>query len=228
MGGDLARVKDICERAEACFEKSAKISEFCSAEELRAAILTGDRPDIVVLDIELSGGERDVDVDKSIRMLAPKCKIIYITWHIEYCMSAYESENEYFVLKTLIDEKFPAAFRRAVESVGKSEKMIYLESKSGKTLLESDRILYIERVRRKSIVTCFDGTYETPEPLEDILFKTGAGSFVRCHNSYVVNLKNVRQYRASEFVMKNGESVVVSRSYKKGVDKEFSDYVKEM
>ena len=65
------------------------------------------------------------------------------------------------------------------------------KERAQKTLLEADGIIYVERVRRKSIITCFDGTYETPEPLEDILVKIKADGFVRCHNSYVVNLKNV-------------------------------------
>lgn len=227
LDDDVLQAKDVFERAKNYFGESAEISVYNSGAELKTAALNGQKPDIAVLDIELSENESGIDVGKCLNIFAPKCKIIYLTGHIEYCTSVYESEHEYFVLKTLIDEKLPLAFARASETVDKGKKIICLESKSGKTLLEADGIIYVERVRRKSIITCFDGTYETPEPLEDILVKIKADGFVRCHNSYVVNLKNVRQYRSSEFIMKNGESVIVSRSYKKNVDKDFFDYIKE-
>ena len=40
--------------------------------------------------------------------------------------------------------------------------------------------------------------------------------FVRCHKSYLVNLKYIARYTATQFIMMNGKIIPISRSRKKG------------
>ena len=38
--------------------------------------------------------------------------------------------------------------------------------------------------------------------------------FVRCHKSYLVNLKYIARYTATQFIMMNGKIIPISRSKK--------------
>ena len=53
-----------------------------------------------------------------------------------------------------------------------------------------------------------------PGKLDDAEQQLKSG-FVRCHKSYLVNLKYIAKYTATQFVMMNGEIIPISRSKKK-------------
>ena len=48
--------------------------------------------------------------------------------------------------------------------------------------------------------------------------------FVRCHNSFIVNFEKVRRFDRSEFIMRNGESVSISRSRYSEVKERFDKW----
>lgn len=45
--------------------------------------------------------------------------------------------------------------------------------------------------------------------------------FVRCHNSYIVYLPAVREMEKGAFTLKDGTSIMISRSYMKSVKSAF-------
>ena len=62
------------------------------------------------------------------------------------------------------------------------------------------------------------------EELEEQLADT---DFVRCHKSYLVNLDEIRRFRRTEFVMRNGERIPISRNFQETVKTKFMNWAKE-
>ena len=82
-------------------------------------------------------------------------------------------------------------------------------------------ILYFERKGRETgIHTCW-GVYAVWDKLQTLMERLPILDFVRCHNSYIVNLLSVREMRDNEFIMTEGSSVPISRRYAKTVKEAF-------
>lgn len=69
----------------------------------------------------------------------------------------------------------------------------------------------MERVLRKTRVVTLQGAFFSQETPEALIGESG--SFVRCHQSFWVNLKHVRTMGNNKFTMDNGTSVPISRTY---------------
>ena len=79
----------------------------------------------------------------------------------------------------------------------------------------------MERGRRSSLITTEKGVRRTTISFELLLDRIRAPFMIRCHNSYLVNLKYVSQYRADSFVLTSGITVPISRTYQKRVREQF-------
>ena len=82
-------------------------------------------------------------------------------------------------------------------------------------------VLYFERKGRETgIHTCW-GVYAVWDKLQTLMERLPILDFVRCHNSYIVNLLSVREMRDNDFIMTEGSSVPISRRYAKTVKEAF-------
>lgn len=87
-----------------------KIQTYPSSENLRYDLQDGIYYDLFLLDIEMpqvSG----MDLAEKIRDAFPAAKIIFITSHLEYAITAYEFSVFRYIPKTQLEEKLPLALR---------------------------------------------------------------------------------------------------------------------
>lgn len=83
-------------------------------------------------------------------------------------------------------------------------------------LVPIETIDYIESIRRKVFIHSDDGIYQMYSTMRDIIAKLPE-SFLRCHNSYLVNSERVVTVRSTEIVLTSGSKVPISKRYAKGV-----------
>ncbi len=224
---DKMMVEDVKNRIIKFFENEAiEVKSFFSGEDFIECIQNEDGIDLVVMDIELNDGLNGIEFVKELNKKQRKCKVIYLTGYVEYVSSVYETEHEYFVLKTAIKEYFEQALKKAVAALRKNKKMIFIESRFCKALIDCDEIIYIERNKRTTRVVCSNACYETSEKLDSVHQKLDRDIFIRCHNSYIINLKMVKHYKDNEFVLCTGETVKVTRTHKKQTEEKFFGFVK--
>lgn len=85
-----------------------KIQTYQSSENLLYDLQDGINYDLLLLDIEMP--EIDgMDLAKVIRDTMPAAKIIFITSHLEYAITAYEFSVFRYIPKTVIEKKLPPA-----------------------------------------------------------------------------------------------------------------------
>ena len=83
-------------------------------------------------------------------------------------------------------------------------------------LVPIETIDYIESIRRKVFIHSDDGMYQMYSTMRDIIAKLPE-SFLRCHNSYLVNSERVVTVRSTEIVLTSGAKIPISKRYAKGV-----------
>ena len=87
-----------------------------------------------------------------------------------------------------------------------------------------NNIKYIESNKRIAIIHEVDikrKIYAKLNELEEILPR----QFVRCHQSYIINLEKVRELNAHEFVLNTGERIPVSQLKYKETKNSFLQYL---
>ena len=84
--------------------------------------------------------------------------------------------------------------------------------------VRAEDILLVEAHRYKTLIALRNGTTYNPSisiaALEEQL---PTALFLRCHASYIVNIRAVRAYTATNITLETGELIPVSRSYKSRV-----------
>lgn len=81
-------------------------------------------------------------------------------------------------------------------------------------LVPVETIDYIESIRRKVFIHSDDGVYQMYSTMRDIIAKLPE-SFLRCHNSYLVNSERIVTVRSTEIVLTSGSKIPMSKRYAK-------------
>ena len=91
--------------------------------------------------------------------------------------------------------------------------------KDGETfLLETDKILYVEAVDRKTFVYTSSNAYESELKLYELEQELVERDFLRISKQSIVNLRKIKSLKADvnrkiRITLANGEQIVVSRMY---------------
>ncbi len=85
-------------------------------------------------------------------------------------------------------------------------------------LLDTDKILYIDTVDRKTFVYTEEETYESDFKLYEIEQELLEHDFLRISKASIVNIKMIKSLKSEinrkiRVTLKNGEQIVVSRMY---------------
>ena len=78
-------------------------------------------------------------------------------------------------------------------------------------VVREDDILYMERKGRVTYIQCKDECIDTPDKLSELEKYLSTVAFVRCHNSYIVNLTAVKEFARTEFLMIDKVRIPISR-----------------
>ena len=82
-----------------------------------------------------------------------------------------------------------------------------------------DTIDYVESIKRKVFIHADSGVHQMYSTMRDVMARL-PGSFLRCHNSYLVNVERVASINPTEIVLASGTKVPMSKRYAKEVRKQ--------
>ena len=172
-------------------------------------------PDIAVLDIKL-GQENGIDLAKRINSLVPACRIIFLTGFADYAPASYEARHVWFVLKSSADRYLGPALRRALEGLDDPSAVLGITARTGgkSFFIPLGDILYLERYARKARIVCKNEIHLVSGSPANLINERVAPFFVRCHQGYWINLRQVSALERDEFVLINGARIPISRSFR--------------
>lgn len=190
---------------------TAELSFYSSGEEL----LSGELPEILLLDIQMPG-INGMDTARELRKRNSKIVLIFVTAIKEYVFEAFDVEALHYLIKPVTDVKLKEVMDKAVLHFNNS--MQYQETESRSLLImvkgmhikvNIDDIIYAEVFNRKVIIHKMNEEIEYYGKMTD-LEKLAGEDFFRPHRAYLVNLKYVEKYDASNIYLTKG-SVLMSK-----------------
>ena len=180
--------------------------------------------DIVFLDIRLPD-MLGIDVARHIRSIDENVMIIFVTSLTQYAIDGYSVEAFDYILKPVQYPSFSSKLRRAMREISYHEPELWLDlrDKEGGKRIAAGSITYIESSGHDLFFHTGDGVirqWGTLLKYEELL---SGLHFVRCHTSFLVNLKYVQAVRKEEIAV-NGEVIPVSRPKRKDFLAAFAQY----
>lgn len=184
--------------------------------------------DLAFLDIELAG-ENGIELAKKLNYLQPGCQIVYLTNYLEYATEVYDTRHNAYVLKKQFPERVAQVMEKVLASMKRDEKKIAISDGKNMFLLLEKELVLVERCQRYTILHMENGEkYKTKEKLLEVEKLLDKKLFMRCHNSYLVSMMHIKQYRRNAVLLDNDTEITISRQYIKPVREQFLGFCDHM
>lgn len=170
--------------------------------------------DIVFMDIEMPflDGLKTV---KRLRAVDQNVSVIFVTNMAKYAIKGYEVDALDFVVKPVDYFNFSLKMEKAVRLQKKIKSGgLMLNTENGMIKLDVSDIYYIESSLHFVCYHTEKGLLRVRSSMKETEKKFESMSFVRCNNSYLVNLSHVDKVSGDEVTVGN-EVLTISRSRKK-------------
>ncbi|MBQ7925823.1 MAG: response regulator transcription factor [Lachnospiraceae bacterium] len=198
------------------------IERYTDGEMLLEDVASGDKEyDLFFLDIDMpkmSG----MDVAKRLRQKGANGIICFVTSHDRYALDAYKVEAlgyvikpaQYVDVKKLVEKAVIQIFHQY--DIKEAEKrFLEINTQKGKTLVDMQNILYIEKRRNQSVIHLEAGEVVCYESLKSLYDRLNQSVFCYAHQGYVVNFDKIKEVLPTFIALGEGREVPVSRKYQK-------------
>lgn len=219
---DLSRIRALLQNCGTPFS----ITGYTNAENLLWDIETNQsRFDIYLLDIylkEISG----INAARRIRALDESAILIFTTSSRDFYQDAFEVYAFNYLIKPVEQSALNDVMERAVRATQRLQEKVLPITYHGETfLLRHEQIEYISSSNR---ILCFHlrGGIKRQcyGKLDEIAEQLKNGIFVRCHQSYIVNLHYVLERTPEGFHMES-KTIPISRSYAAKAQEAINQYL---
>ena len=155
-----------------------------------------NKVDVLILDINLKSEMTGCDIANLVRKKNKDVYIIFTTGHLEYVLIAYKYKTFDYLPKPVVDEKLEETILRLMDDI-KNTPSKFIRLNNNKTIINQEEVNYIKKDGMKLVFCTNTRTYETYSSfnkVQDCLPE----NFVRCHKSYIVNIKNISDINSNK------------------------------
>ena len=171
----------------------------------------GENADIIFMDIRMprmSG----MEAAGKLREVNTHSVLIFLTTLAGYAIKGYAVDAMDFIVKPIKRERFAHTFEKAIRLCEGNKKYITIQTKDQTLRINADEILYIESFAHYKVYHVGTQAYSVNEDMERLLGSLPA-EFVRCHRSYIVNLKNIESVGKDAVKLAGSDTLIpVSRN----------------
>lgn len=181
---------------------------FSSGKEL---LDSDNRIDIIFLDIQMPQMD-GMEVARKLRARGFRGFLLFITVLPDPVYDAFSVQAFDYLLKPIQPERFERVMDRLLQTMQNAKDDVLLVRTGHESrLIPFDDIVYCEVIDRKIYVHLTGSEvvdyYDRIESLEKRL----GDAFYRCHRSYLINLRYVRNCKSNCVTMEDGTQIPVSR-----------------
>lgn len=200
------------------------ISCFLSSVDLLASDQTFH---IIFLDVQMNK-PNGFETAKKLRNNGFDGFLIFVTIMRELVFNAFEVQAFDYLVKPLQEEHFNQTMQRLLSSIrDQNQKCLLIQKRNDWDIILFDHIIYCEIINRKvylhlknkSVIDYYDKIEQLEKKLDHRFFK--------CHRSYLINLKYVKNYKSSTAYLTNGDTIPVSRLRKDDFCAAMLHYIKQ-
>ena len=224
---DNKQILETIEKQLQMLDVADNIYTFSDLDAFLFSIDGGKRYDVVLMDIEWGEKAAGIDVAAELYKLCPETPIIYITGHVELSQHIFLNSSNLsgFLTKPVDIELLRAYLQKITDAIpyGKQPSLV-IRQKGATVSIPLREIFFIESQGHTIQVHTIGETITTYERLENIMRSLPIG-FYQCHKSYIVNMNQIRRFQSTDVLLKNGESVPVSRARYSETREAYFDYM---
>lgn len=207
-------------------ELSFQMDVFDSGESLVMGY--SNRPcDLIFLDVFM--GEIDgIEAGRKIRESDQSVEIVYCTMSKDFAIAAYEIHAMGYLLKPYEPKKIEEILDYYLQKhPQESQKFIEVKSQRKSVIIPYKDIIYMESDNKVVYIhTTNRGDIKIYHRLNALENKIRDERFLRCHQSYFVNMQYVAQIVDSDFIMENGSMVPIRKAGRKLIVKRYEEFLK--
>ena len=180
---------------------------------------------LLLFDIEMP--ETDgIELAKKIREQNKTIPIIFLTGYMEYALKGYEVNALRYLTKPLEKAKLFEALKAADGRNETQEKLLLHDKEQDKIVYLKD-IVYMEALNQDIHIVMVTGEiHKIRYHLKEYETQLREKGFVRCHRSYLVNMKYIKSLEKNQVVLGNDVVIPVSRMKYQNTRTFFCDYIK--
>lgn len=174
--------------------------------EAALALFQQVHPQVVFLDVDMPE-KNGIECARAIQDMNPAAIIIFATAHEEYREEAFEVYAFDYLVKPFNLERLDQTLERILKTRKPAENKplprpatakqvegrLMLKHKDGIAFVDMQDILLVQREERATVIYTDDGQrYVLGETLSETEERLDPDLFFRCHKSYIINLRRIR------------------------------------
>lgn len=183
--------------------------------------------DVVLLDIEMPLLD-GMSAAKRIRKIDEEVLIIFVTRMTQYALDAFSVAALDYVLKPVNYYAFSMKMNRVVRILEerRTDHYIIVQNNEGISKISIASILFIEIYGHRLAYHTTEGTVASAgsKTISTLSTELETEGLIRCNQSYLVNLRFVKEFHRDDVVLKNDTSIPVSRNYRKSFMHQLMSY----
>lgn len=205
---------------------NVEYSLFRSGTELLSAAESGERFDIIFLDVMMPF-INGIDTAKELRQFNGMSKIIFLTSSREFAVESYAVKAFQYLLKPIQQNGFIALLRSVLDEIlDEEQRYMVVETKNKLEKIFFFNIVYIEIMGRTLYYHLRNGNVlEQFGSMAELAKKLAVyPMFFKSHRSYLVNMDYISNITATEIRMNTGSRIPISRKSHTTVKKAYLEY----
>lgn len=172
--------------------------------------------DLIFLDIELTG-INGVGVGQILRQKTQEVQIIYVSSKEEYAMQLFQNRPFDFLVKPITLKRLNALLDTYFQVFPIADRYFVYTADRRRQQVAVSEILYFESLRKQLRIVKVSQEIMIYAKLTDILSESFSKQFLRIHQSFLVNIQYIAEFRYGEITLTNGSVLPISRSYQNTV-----------
>lgn len=208
-------------------DRPCLVRAFASGEELLFETAGSYPFDLILLDIDLGGGNLGgLELAGRIRQTDGQVALAFLTNHPGYVFAGYEVSALRYLMKPVAEENLFPLLDLVLARIGRVSRYLVVAVDGEPRRLEADSILFLEARGHTVLLETENGPVAVKEPLSALSRRLGE-DFVPAHRSFLVNLRRVERVGRTECLLEGNRSVPVSRGAWEKLNRAFIDYYRE-
>ena len=224
---DRIDMSHLCRTLEAFGARSGmqfEFNMFTSGEDFLAAFSAG-KFEMIFLDNYI-GETLGVTLARHVRETDPEAALVFVTMSPDFAVESFDIGALHYIMKPATREGIAKVFERwKAGRRNASASMLELIINRVPVRIPTASIQYIETLEKICSIHCQSQEIKTHIALDKLMEQLPEDRFLRPHRSFIVSMDFIEQMKDHAFLLKNGESVPVSRLAWAEVKSKYMEYL---
>lgn len=202
------------------------IDTFTNAESFLFQWLDYDKYDIIFLDIKLNAMS-GIELSNMIREKNKKMDIVFVTGFFKYALHGYKVGALQYLMKPVNISDLYFCLDKTLERIRNNDEQSNLIVETAKKIikLDYDEIHYCVMFSPYIDIHTSYEKVTLRKKISEMENELPSEYFIRCHRSYIVNIKHIKSITKNDILLENGETIPISRGKYKEINDSFINYI---